>query len=167
MRLFAVCGVVLFLSACGGDNNNNNQNTLPETFTATLTPGGEFPPVTNAPNATGTATLVNDGTTTTYTVTANGLTGPVAASHIHLITNPGTAGGVIVPFPSAAGQPANGARITGTFTEANIAAGVGAPQGQKLTYDQLMAALRAGNVYANVHTGTHGGGEIAGILKKQ
>jgi Cu/Zn superoxide dismutase len=163
MRQLAMCGVVLFLFACGSSDNNNNP-ALPETFTATMTPAGELPPngpVTDAPGASGTATFVNDGTKTTYTVTATGLTGSVAASHIHLITTPGTAGGVIVPFAGAAGQPANGANITGTFTGSDITP----PAGTTLTYDQLMAQIRAGNVYANVHTAKHPNGEIAGILR--
>ena len=164
MRRIALLAAMAFGFACGG-SSNNNQITLPETFTATMSPAGEFPPVTNAPGATGTATLVNDGTTTTYTVTANGLTGAVAASHIHLITTTGAAGGVIVPFPSAAGKPANGASITGTFTAANIQAS--APGAAVLTYDELMTQMRAGNIYANVHTAAHPNGEIAGILKKQ
>jgi hypothetical protein len=165
MRQSTILGLVLFLCACGGSSNNNTV-TLPETFKATLTPAGELPPngpVTDAPGASGTATFVNDGTKTTYTVTATGLTGSVAASHIHLITTPGSAGGVIVPFAGAAGQPANGANITGTFTGADITP----PAGTTLTYDQLMVQMRAGNIYANVHTAKHPNGEIAGILQPQ
>jgi hypothetical protein len=165
MRRLAVCGIVLLFWACGGSDNNNNGPTLPETFKATMTTAGEFPPVTGLPNANGTATFVNDGTKTTYTVTATGLSGAVAASHIHLQTAAGAAGGVIVPFPGAAGQPANGANITGSFTDTDIVpASTGAA---KLTYDQLMTQIRAGNVYANVHTAAHPNGEIAGTLKPQ
>jgi hypothetical protein len=161
MRRLAMWGIALVLGACGGSSTSVN---LPETYKATLSGAGEFPPVTNQPTATGTATFVNDGTKTTYTITGSGLSGTPILSHIHLVTTTGTAGGVIVPF-SVAGSTANAVNITGSFTEADILL---VPSiGRKMTYDELTAQMRSGNIYANVHTNKNPTGEMAGILKLQ
>jgi hypothetical protein len=173
MRRLAMCGILLLLGACGGSSSAVH---LPETYKATLTGGGEFPPLTAppagspatapglVPTATATATFVNDGTKTTYTITGSGFGSAIRASHIHLVTTTGAAGGVIVPF-SVTGSTANAVNISGTFTDADIQ--VAPSIGRKLTYDELMGQMRSGNIYANVHTANNSGGEAAGILKLQ
>jgi hypothetical protein len=170
MRRLAMCGILMLLGACGGSSNAVH---LPETYKATLTGGGEFPPLTAptsptgpglVPTATATATFVNDGTKTTYTITGTGFSGTPTASHIHLVTTTGAAGGVIVPF-SVTGSTANAVNISGTFSDAEIQ--VAPSIGRKLTYDELTAQMRSGNIYANVHTSKNPGGEAAGILKLQ
>jgi hypothetical protein len=162
MRQLAMWGIALVLGACGGSSNGNVN--LPETFKATLTGAGEFPPVTGTGNGTATGTFVNDGTKTTYTITGSGFSTAIVASHIHLTTATGAAGGVIVPF-SVAGSTQNAVNIRGTFTEADIQ--VAPTIGRKMTYDELMSQMRAGNIYANVHTSKNTGGEAAGVLKLQ
>jgi len=161
MRRLAICGTLLLLGACGGSSNAVH---LPETYKATLTAAGEFPPVTTTPVGTATGTFTNDGTRTTYTITGSGFSTAIVASHIHLTTATGAAGGVIVPF-SVAGSTQNAVNITGSFTEADIL--VAPSLGRKMTYDELTAQMRSGNIYANVHTSKNPGGEAAGVLKLQ
>jgi hypothetical protein len=58
--------------------------------------------------------------------------------------------------------PANGT-VTGTITAADV---IG-PVGQGITageFAELLKAIRAGFVYANVHSALFGGGEIRGQL---
>jgi hypothetical protein len=76
-------------------------------------------------------------------------------------TNPGPAGTQTCPA-SPSGT------ITGTISAANVVAPAPAPpanQGIEAgKFDELVAGLRAGTVYANVHTASFPGGEIRGQL---
>jgi hypothetical protein len=54
--------------------------------------------------------------------------------------------------------------VTGVITAANV---IG-PSGQGISageFDELIAAIRSGSAYANVHTVNRGGGEIRGIIR--
>lgn len=107
----------------------------------TLTGANEVPAVATSATGTGTITIAADGSVSgSMTVTGMAPT----AGHIHQGA-PGVNGPVIVPFT----QSGN------TFT---------APPGAKLTESQ-MAAYRAGNLYVNVHSAAHPGGEIRAQLK--
>jgi hypothetical protein len=51
--------------------------------------------------------------------------------------------------------------VTGTITPADI----GGPAGQGIApgeFNEVLRALRSGNVYANIHTATYPSGEIRG-----
>ena len=105
-----------------------------------------------------------EGETITYTLTYDALEGTTTlAAHIHLGQR-GVAGGVIA-FLCGGGDkpacPATGGTVSGTIDAADV---IG-PVGQGIAageFDEVVRALRAGNVYANVHTNKHGGGEIRG-----
>ncbi len=107
-----------------------------------LSGGNEVPPVTTSASGTGTVT-VNPDHTVSASITATGMT--ATASHIHEGAV-GTNGPVIVPFTK-----------TGDNTFA-------APAGAKLT-DSQYASYKAGNLYVNVHSAQHPGGEIRAQLK--
>ncbi len=130
-------------------------------FGAKLNGASETPPVDT--KATGTATLTVSGTSVAYKVTASGLSGNATAAHIHLGSTT-AAGPVVVPFPpTAIKNGANGSvTISGSFAEADIK-----PQTNPAvkTLDDLIAQIRAGNTYVNIHTAAHPGGEIRGQLK--
>ena len=117
-----------------------------------LTGAQEIPAVATGAIGQGTAVISADGSTVTYLVTYSGLSGTVAAAHIHTGAV-GIAGGVILPL-TAGPSP-----MTGTLTAANFAA-----SGSVTTFAQAVAAIRAGTTYFNVHTAANPGGEIRGQI---
>jgi hypothetical protein len=108
----------------------------------TLTGANEVPAVDTT--AVGTATIsVNADRTLEVKVIVQGMT--PTASHIHLGAA-GTNGPVVVPFTKAADYE---------FI---------APPGARLTEEQW-SAYKNGNLYVNVHSAKHPGGEIRGQVK--
>jgi hypothetical protein len=132
-------------------------------FVAPLSGGEEVPP--NDSRATGVATfkLSDDGTELSYRLVVANIEN-VTQAHIHLAPA-GVNGGVVAwLYPSA--PPAqlipgrtDGVLATGTITSDDL---VGALAG--MTLDDLLAAMRAGNTYTNVHTSQFPGGEIRGQI---
>ena len=108
----------------------------------TLTGNQEVPPVTTAAKATGEITIKADKTVTGK-ITTKGIEGTMA--HIHMAA-PGKNGPPIITLEKAA---------DGSWT---------VPEGSKLT-DEQYAAFKAGNLYVNVHSAEHKGGEIRTQLK--
>jgi hypothetical protein len=106
----------------------------------TLTGAEEVPPVSTAARGSGHFTIGDDGAVS-GSVTTTGVNG--TAAHIHMAAK-GQNGGVIVPLTK------NG----DTYST---------PAGAKLN-DAQMAAFRAGNLYVNVHSDAHKGGEVRGQL---
>lgn len=105
-----------------------------------------------------------------YRLSFRDTTGTVTQAHIHL-GRTAVNGGIIaflcsnLPDPPA-GTPACPAEgeVTGTITPAGI---IG-PSGQGIAageFDELVAAIRAGAAYVNVHTTMFPGGEIRGQLR--
>jgi hypothetical protein len=108
----------------------------------TLTGRQEVPPVTTAAKATGEITIKADKSVTGK-ITAKGIEGTMA--HIHMAA-PGKNGPPIITLEKGA---------DGSWT---------VPEGSKLT-DEQYAAFKAGNLYVNVHSAEHKGGEIRTQLK--
>ena len=121
-------------------------------FGGPLTGAQEVPAVVTAATGEGTAVISPDGSTVTYIVTYTGLSGAVAAAHIHTGAA-GVAGGVILPLVVSASP------MVGTLTAANFTA-----SGAITTFAQAVAAIKAGNTYFNLHTAANGGGEIRGQI---
>jgi len=115
---------------------------------------------------------INDaGTAFDWKLTFGDLVGTVTQSHIHFgqmsvsggisiwlcgtATNPGPAGTATCPSP--------GGTVTGTASAATV---VG-PSGQGIAageFNEILAAIRAGKAYANVHSTTYPVGEIRAQL---
>ena len=108
----------------------------------TLSGDQVVPPVTTAAKGTGTITI-GDDRAVSGSIQTTGIDG--TAAHIHLAA-PGQNGPVAVPLAK-----------TGAGAWA-VAAGA------KLTEAQY-EAYKAGNLYVNVHSAAHPGGEIRGQLK--
>ncbi|MBS0326462.1 MAG: CHRD domain-containing protein [Proteobacteria bacterium] len=109
---------------------------LAEEFHLKLSGAQEVPPVETSGSAQGTITIGDDGAVSGK-VTVSGFTPTMA--HIHEAPA-GKNGKVIVPF-----------KMEGdTFV---------APPGAKLNAEQ-MKALKAGDLYFNVHSATHPAGEV-------
>jgi len=109
---------------------------------------------------------VND-TQLRYRLAYEGLEGggtPVA--HLHLGERH-TAGGIIAWLCGGGGKPACPA-ASGTVEGTIAAADVLGPAAQGIApgqFNEVVRALRAGAVYANVHTATYAGGEIRGQVR--
>jgi CHRD domain-containing protein len=110
-----------------------------------------------------------------YELSYEGLEGTVTQAHIHF-GQPFTVGGIVVwlcqtastPAPAAVAAltptcPAPGGTVTGTITAAQVLAVTG--QGiEPMEFGELVAAIRAGAAYANVHSTTFPPGEIRGPI---
>lgn len=105
-----------------------------------------------------------------YTLRYGGTETPVTQSHIHF-GNVSVNAGISAFLCSNLGNgpagtqacPPAGGTISGTIVPANVIgpAGQGIAAGQ---FDELVAAIRAGSTYANVHTTGYPGGEIRAQL---
>jgi hypothetical protein len=129
-------------------------------YVATLNSAGEFP-APPKPNtaAAGTATFTVNASSIDYVFTFNNLSGPPTAMHIH----PGAAGTAnppVVPPPSPL-PTTTAATVTGTWQAADIKAGGGIAAGD---LNGLVAAMKNGTAYANIHTTNNPNGEIRGQI---
>ncbi len=107
-----------------------------------------------------------DGTTIRFRLRYEGLEGgAVAAAHLHL-GQQHVAGAVIAFLCGGGGKPACPA--SGTVEGTIVAADVIGPSAQGIAagqYDELVRGVKAGAVYANVHTATYPAGEIRGQVR--
>jgi len=126
-------------------------------YQATLSGGGEVPARGTA--AAGAAGFNVEGTTVRYSIEVQSITG-ITGAHIHS----GAAGvngpirialypGPGVNFSSSPTGGLNGILIEGSFTAADVTG---------VSFDTLLAQMRDGSAYTNVHTTAFPGGEIRG-----
>jgi CHRD domain len=152
------------------------------TFTTNLTGYQETPVTLNSPGSGEFAAKISkDGRSIDYVLTYRDLPTSVLQSHIHfgrpaltgsivlfLCTNLAPPANVPVP-PSCPQAPVGGATatVTGTLTAANVISPTSTPQGLAggdTGFAQIVAAIRNGAAYANVHTDQFKTGEIRGAL---
>ncbi|HVV92235.1 MAG TPA: CHRD domain-containing protein [Hyphomicrobiales bacterium] len=113
-------------------------------YKADLEASSEVPP--NTGNGKGSLTATYDTTSRklTYQGSYSGLSGPAIAAHFHGPAGPGKNAGVLVPVKAANGSFEGSA----TLTEAQA------------------KDLADGEMYFNIHTAAHKGGEIRGQVMK-
>lgn len=146
--------------ACDDDDDDGGTigpSPTAEEFSATMSGASERPdPVETT--GSGTADFTVSGDTLYYTIMVDSLTSPVTAAHIH-----GPAG------PEAVAPPIVGfAIIDTTLTSGTIATGfVTAPTDPSVSQDSVVALMRNGNAYVNVHTTNFPDGEIRGQIFRQ
>jgi hypothetical protein len=138
-------------------------------------------PAVISPAAAGTFTAIIDDRAQTiqYQLRFDGLEAPVTQSHIH-IAQPDVAGAIVVWLCQTAASPdpvnpqtqqcpVNGGAISGTIVATDVrtvaAQGFGPALSPIDKFDRLVAAIRSGNAYANVHTSQSPTGEIRGQIK--
>lgn len=145
-------------------------------ITTRLTGWEENPSLSTPATGTFVATINKDETEIDYTLTYTALMGNVTQAHIHVsqrgvnggisawlcgtATNPGPAGTPACP-PLA--LPGDVATVSGTITSAQV---IG-PAAQFIApgeLAELIAAIRAGAAYANVHSSVAPPGEIRGQI---
>ncbi len=161
----SIVAAAFALAACGGSSGPATH------FGATLSSANETPtpPAPNAAGAgTATYTVGADGGTIDYTVTWSGLSANASAGHIH-VGAPTEAGPVVVPFTLT---KTTADTITGTINATNIKCTPDPCSTASATVhagnmDELLAAMRAGNTYTNIHTSNNPAGEIRGQNKPQ
>ena len=130
--------------------------------------------VSTTGTGTFTAEISQDGSEIAYELTFQDLEGDVRQAHIH-IGHPQNQGGIVLwlcdtaanPSPSAttpdctSDDPANlrAGRVSGTLTAADVQvqAGNGIAAGE---WEEVVALIRAGRTYANVHSSKFAPGEI-------
>jgi hypothetical protein len=143
-----------------------------EQLGAVLTGYEESPSVSTTAKGAFDATI--DGNVIHYREAFTGLQAPVTQSHIH-IAQPGVNGSIVIflcqtaanadPTGLAPQCPQEGV-ISGTITAANVIAGATASQQLKAgDIEAVIAAIRAGMAYVNVHTTLSPGGEVRGQIR--
>ena len=132
----------------------------------------EAPPVSSVAEGDFRAKIDDEANTVEYTLSYSGLEGDVRQSHIHFGQR-GVSAGIIVwlcettfnPSPTGPATPdcPQSGTVTGTFGAADVIgpAGQGIAPGE---FEELVAAIRAGRTYANVHSSKFPPGEIRGQL---
>ena len=126
--------------------------TVADAREATLDGAQEDPPVAGAGSGTGFVVFSEDDSTIWYRVDYADLSGPVVAAHIHTGVV-GESGGVILPLAHGPSP------MMGALTSADFAAA-----GTITSYDEAVAAIKAGETYFNLHTAANPGGEIRGQI---
>ena len=135
-----------------------------EKYVAQLSASNEVP--TNPSTAIGRVVfLVNrDASGAEYSVEVDGLSAGIQGGHFHRGAS-GVNGPVILSFFfNSSGAATNSVTPGTTDLEINKAIGRTVTKEQ---LDVILADLRAGNLYANVHTPTRPGGEVRGQMVKQ
>jgi hypothetical protein len=174
MRLVAVAAITVVTAvtagsaamAHGGDDARGGVFFLRERLSGLA----ENPSLSTTGNGTFRAQVNERTQQITYTLSYADLEGAVAQAHIHF-GNPWQNAGISVflctnqgngPAGTQACPPAP-ATITGTITPADV---IG-PTGQGITagqFEELIAAVRAGATYVNVHSALYPAGEIRAQL---
>lgn len=145
-----------------------------ETMRATLDGYQEVPIGAISTSASGElrGRISQDAMSITYELTYSGLEGLVTQAHIHLARE--HVNGGIVAFlcqTATISDPSGFASICpqeGTVTGVLTAANVIGPTAQGIApgeFEELVAAIRAGATYANVHSTKFPGGEIRGQIR--
>lgn len=176
-RLMVLGIGVLAGLAAGADEGHERSK---RSFRAELVGFNEVPAVSTAARGAFRAQVNETGTELTFSLIYSGLAFDAAQSHIHFGQHH-TNGGVAVWLCQSATNPApptvagnvalcaaraTAGAITGTITAADV---VG-PGGQGIAageFAELVAALRAGAAYVNVHSGIPGAGFPGGEIRGQ
>ena len=170
--------LVLIITGSGenvAESFNGEEDAAPLLHVSFIMPGQPVPltaTLTDAAAGTGSSATGNatfqpnaGGTAIGYVLSVTGLENTFAA-HIHVSTEAGGNGGVVVwlypagPPPTLIPGSFTGVLGEGVITADNLA---GSLAGQSL--DALMLAIQENRAYVNVHTQQFGGGEIRGWIE--
>lgn len=156
-RVLLAASLLVALGVSQGCSDSTTEPSLVTQFTATLS-GANERPTPNTSTATGTATVTIVGENSlTFTVVVAGITN-LTAGHIH-VGKASVAGAVIIGLAPAV-LPVG--TFSGTFNSGTIA--VADLANAPVTMSSLIALIRNGDAYVNIHTVANGGGEIRGQL---
>ena len=128
----------------------------PEHYSAFLSVDATRSPATNAPNASGTAVFSRRRTLLDFAVTVSGLSSHATAAHIHGPAGPGQIGEVLFEFFIVPNT--TGARLAGGVLNKTVS--------PEVSFDSLLALMRNGSAYVDVHTELNPNGEISGDIQQ-
>lgn len=157
--VIALLGVGSYAIAGSGTNN----------FSGGLNGYEENPDVSTAAWGSFDARLSSDGSTLSYTLSYDGLEGNVLQSHVHFGKRAVNGGVSFFLCTNLGNGPAGTPTCpqSGTVTGEIDATEVVGPAGQGIepgNLAEIVAAMRGGHAYANVHTSKWPGGEIRAQL---
>jgi hypothetical protein len=171
LRVVAVAGVIALLgvgsyAVAGGGSKNFSGSPL--------TGYEENPDVSTVATGSFNARLSDDGSSIHYKLTYSGLEGAVTQSHVHFgktAINGGISfflcGTAAAPGPAGTPPcPTPGGTVEGDIEAADV---IG-PAGQGIevgNLPEILAAMRAGHAYANVHSTKWPGGEIRAQIENR
>ena len=159
-------------AAVGGsavaDNDHGGHDRQQRVFRATLVGFNEVPSVSTAARGQFYAVLNKEETELRYWLSYSNLNAPASQSHIH-VGQHHTNGGIVVwlcegtlAAPTDATPSCGGPRsstVSGVIT-ANEVIGPGGQGITAMEFDELIAAMRAGAAYANVHSGAPANNQV-------
>jgi hypothetical protein len=158
-------GVMAAIAGSAVADNDSDHDNRKRVFRAQLVGLNEVPPVSTGAGGQFYAVLNQKGDELRYWISFSDLSADVSQSHIHF-GNHHTNGGIVVwlcegtlSAPTDRTPPCGGPRsskVSGVITRdevVNTAAAQGITAGE---FDELIAAMRAGAAYANVHSGAPG-----------
>jgi hypothetical protein len=149
--------VALGLSGCDNDPQ--------EKYVAELRSSNEVPANSSAAVGTVVFLVSRDGSRAEYSVEVNGLTGGIQGGHFHRAAA-GVNGPVLLSFFVDPTTRANINGVTPGTTDLEINKVVGRTV-TKTQLDLILTDLRAGSIYANIHTPSFPGGEVRGQMIRQ
>jgi hypothetical protein len=171
-RVPLLAGVAILL-AIPGPQNVVQANGRSRSLKAELHGFEEPPSVSTTGTGEFRARIARDEESFDYDLTFEDLEGDVTQAHIH-IAQKGVNGGISVwlcgtaALPGPPGTPLCGGPRAGGASRTVTAADVIGPAGQGVAageFAELLAAMRGGVAYANVHSTRNLGGEIRGQIR--
>jgi hypothetical protein len=145
----------------------------PKDLNAALTGYQEVPTLSTAGTAKLQARISSDESSVDWILSYDALESTVTQSHIHF-SAPGLNGPIVVWFCTNLGNapvgvavqacPPAPATISGTFRAADVTGGAAAMGLEAGNLAELIAGIRAGATYANVHSTLRPGGEVRGLI---
>jgi hypothetical protein len=175
LSLLVTTLALLTASAASGDQRSKNLRAK-----ADLKPLSEVPALSSTGSGRFKATIDVLNQTITYELSYKDLEAAPGQAHIHLgqrgvngLVSVFLCGNAPTVPPAAVPQPppcpASPATVTGVLTPANIigpaAQGIDPTSATVNEFDELVAMLRSGRTYANVHSAKFPGGEIRGQVR--
>lgn len=145
-------------------------------FRARLTGFQEVPAVSTVARGRFEAEVSGGGQFIDYELSYSGLQGTVTQAHIH-VAQRSVNGGIVIwlcqtatnPGPAGTQTCPQSGTVTGVIQAADVVAIGGANAGQQIAAGELgevLAAMRAGVAYVNVHSNLSTGGEIRGQIRR-
>jgi hypothetical protein len=168
LALATVIGLTVSVGSATAHDNKHR----PEVWRTVLLGENETPSISTQAFGRFRAVIDDEAQTITFRLTYQDMTGTVLFAHIH-IGQRHTAGGVMVFLCGGGGKPAcptpaagTEAVVEGVITPTNVVGPTlqGIEPGE---FEEVLAAIRGGNAYANVHTDHNDSfakGEIRGQL---